>query len=186
MDFIRENWILQFPDISQGLSFTTRTVTFLVALLVLATSALMCFKGYKLFQATFIFMAAILLGLWGAVISERFTDSLLFKMVFFVMFAFMGVCLLFFASVIWGYVARVLRIMPFLSKHLYLISSILGALAFGCALYFMVFRSAVVASVLCVVLCAGGIAYQFRHKDQVVKMYTYDDLLKLPRKEDAS
>lgn len=176
-----EKFIWNIPDFSQGLQFTTETVFFLLEIALICVGICFCIRGYRSFRSIFLCGSAVFLGYLSLLISEQFFTSLLFKMVFFVAFVFVGVCLTYLVTVFISQGLKAIRIQAWLVKYLFLITPILGGLLIAATVYATIYRSIVLACVLLALTAACGIVLQFWRKSKLFVGYTYEDILKMER-----
>lgn len=174
-------WIFCLPDISNGLVFNEETVAFILLILTLVLSLWMTFKGYSVLKTFLLILMALWLGFLGVTVCALFTGEAVFKLVFFVIFLFLGMCMAFFLNTILNYLLRLLGGLLWCESHSYLLSAPLGAgLLCGCV-WLRIFRDTLVCAVLFVILAAAGLLYQHRHRHEIVHAHTYDDIVRMKR-----
>lgn len=174
-------WIVSLPDFSNGSLFNEETVAFILLILTLALSLWMTFKGYAVMKTLLLILTALWLGFLGIKVCSLFTGEAVFKLVFFVMFLFLGMCMVFFLNEIFHYLLRRLGVLLWCESHSYLMSAPLGAgLLCGC-IWLRVFRHTPVCVLTFVVLTAAGLLYQHRHRHELVHTHTYDDIVRMKR-----
>lgn len=179
-----EKWIFCPPDFSNGLVFNEETVAFVLLLVTAAMCLWMTFKGYQVMKTLLLILAALWLGFLGIKLCAFFTGEAVFKLVFFVTFLFLGICLVFFLNTVLNYLLRRLGVLFWCESHSYLLSAPLGAgLLCGCV-WLRVFQHTPVCILSFVILTAAGLLYQHRHRHEVVHAHTYDDIVRMKRADD--
>ncbi len=176
-------WILKLPDFSNGLVFNEETVAFVLLILTLALSLWMTFKGYSVMKTLLLVLTALWLGFLGIKVCAFFTGEAIFKLVFFVTFLFLGICLVFFLNMILNYLLRRLGVLIWCESHSYLLSAPLGAGLLCGGVWLKIFQHTPVCVLTFAILTAAGLLYQHRHRHEIVHAHTYDDIVRMKRPE---
>lgn len=174
-----ENFILKIPEWQGELVFS-RDLLILIATILLAVIGMMfCFWGYKYFQTVVLMLLSCGVYGLGYLISERMTQNLVLRLFISTLIAFMGVCLLYFASTLVRFMVDRSRAKNFLLKCMIPFSVLAGGVLLAADIYFGIYRSAPVAGVIAVAFGGIGMAVQYKNRKKQVRFRTYDDLLKL-------
>lgn len=174
-------WIISLPDFSNGLVFNEETVGFVLLILTLALSLWMTFKGYQVMKGLLLVLMALWLGFLGIRICAFLSEQALFKLVFFVTFLFLGMCMAFFFNTILHFLLQRMGVLPWCEGHSYLLSAPLGAGLFCGGVWLKIFRHTPVCALAFVILSAAGLLVQHRHRHEVVHAHTYDDIVRRKR-----
>lgn len=176
-----KNFIWNIPDFSWGFQFTTEIVLFFLDIALVCIGICFCIKGYKAFRTLFLCMTAVFLGYLGLRVGDLFTSSRVYKMVLFVVFAFWGVYLVYVTMALISRALKKKNIQAPLVRQLFWITPVLGGFLITAVVYANIYRSNALALLLFVLTVAGGIAWQYAHKNKGKIAHTYDDIVKMKR-----
>lgn len=179
------DFILNVPAWKGEMQFTYEMVEFLLTWFLLAAGLLLCFLGYKYAQTLFLFLFGTFSGVFGIKIAEKMTQSMVMRMTFFVLFTFFGVCLLYWISIMLGYVLNRLKLRTFLAKRIYLVTAICGSVVTGGVVYFRIYHNIYVACGLFVTLAVMGTLYGKKKAAKRRVFRTYDDLYQMKPLEEG-
>lgn len=170
------NLILRIPAWKGELKFTYETVFFFMVIATLLAGLMLCFMGYKYLQALFLIVLGCLMGIVGIRVTDGMTQNLVLKMCLFVIFTFLGICLLYALSNIAVTVLKKLHIKEKTDRYSYLISAFLGAGIVGVVTYLCVFRSILIVIPMSVLLFAAGSFWGKKRAAKRKVFHTYDEL----------
>lgn len=176
-----DKFVLNVPKWRGELVFSKEVLIFAGVVFLIVVGILFCFWGYKYF-GTILFMgigAAICYG--SFLLIEPMTDNSVIRMFLTVSLTFLGLCFMYFLSIIWGFILDKLRIRTALAKCSYLLAAFLGAALLGFTIYFMIWRDEIAACAIASVCLIIGLIFQHFKKKKQVRFRSYNDLLKLPR-----
>ena len=174
-----ENWIWVLPEVSGGLRFDETMVRFLLELGCVLLGIAICVGGTKSLNACLV-VAGGLLGGWGGVLlSERFPESLVLKLVFFSMFAFFGLCLAFFLDNLWKSVTRGIGAFGWFGAHFFWLTAFLGAGLAAATVWERIYRNEFAAIGLFAGLSLFGFLWQLSHREKTTTARTYEDLYRM-------
>ncbi len=180
-----EDFILEIPKWEGEIVFSQELITLILVIIALITGVLLCFWGYRYFKTIALILVGCICGFIGYRIGEGMTSNLVLQMCIFVMFTFVGVCMLFFLSILWVWLLDKLKIRSFIQRTLHIIASLSGALMVGGITYFRVYQNLLVVVIIAGVLAIAGIWYGMRNVKARRVFRTYEDLRKLkPLTED--
>ena len=178
-----DKFVLNVPKWQGELIFSKEILILVGVVLLIVVGILFCFWGYKYF-GTILFMgigAALCYG--SFLLVEPMTDNSVIRMFLTVSLTFLGLCFVYFLSIIWGFILDKLRIRTALAKRSYLLAAPLGAAILGLTIYFMIWRDMIVAGAITAVCLITGLIFQHSKRKKQVRFRTYNDLLKLSRPE---
>lgn len=170
------NWILRIPAWEGELRFTYETVFFFMVIATLLAGLVLCFMGYKYLQMLFLLVLGCLMGIMGIRVTDGMTQNLVLKMCLFVIFTFLGICMLYALSTIAVTVLKKLHIKEKTDRYSYLISAFLGAGIVGVVTYLCVYRSILIVFPAFVVLFAAGTLWGKKQAAKRKVFHTYDEL----------
>lgn len=176
-------FIWELPVWTGSLQFDAVTIRFLLDIFLVSLGILLCFKGLKLLETVALLTTCLLCGYGGSILSEWLTQSLVFKLLFFSLFAFMGVCVLYF---VWTILAAALKPLPigkWVEKKFYWLTAVLGGGMAGLTVWMDILRLPLAVALGTLVLTVAGIVWQVAHKDEQRVAHTYDDLYNMKREE---
>lgn len=171
--------LIKLPELSGDLLFSQNTLNFLLVLLLLVAGILLCFVGYNYLQAIILFAAGCFCGMIGIKIAVEMTTNLIIQMSFFVMFTFIGVCLLYLLSIIMATIMRQIKIQNFIFKKMYIFTAVIGGFIIGGLIYFRIYQDICVASVIALFMTITGSVYGKRKMATQRLFHTYADLCEL-------
>ena len=178
-----DKFVLNVPEWQGELVFSKEMIIFLGVILLIVVGILFCFWGYKYF-GTILFMGIGATLCYGSfLLVEPMTDNSVIRLFLTVSLTFLGLCFVYFLSIIWGFILDKLRIRTALAKRSYLLAAPLGAAILGLTIYFMIWRDEIVAGVIAAVCLIVGLIYQHSKRKKQVRFRSYNDLLKLSRPE---
>lgn len=178
-----DKFVLNVPEWQGELVFSKDILILVGVALLIVVGILFCFWGYKYF-GTILFMGIGVAVCYGSfLLIEPMTDNSVIRMFLTVSLTFLGVCFVYFLSIIWGFILDKLRIRTALAKRTYLLAAPLGAAILGLTIYFMIWRDEIAAGVIAAVCLIIGLIFQHSKKKNQVRFRTYNDLLKLSRSE---
>lgn len=174
-----ENFILNIPKLEGEITFSPEAITFTLVSIALVSGVLLCFWGYRYFQTIALVILGCICGFVGYRIGQRMTPNPVLQMCIFVMIMFLGVCMLYFLSILWVSFLGKIGAQTFLQRTLHIIAALSGALIVGIVTYTQVFANLIVTVCITVVLAIAGIGYGIRSMKAKRVFHTYDDLLKM-------
>ena len=179
MGIYMEHYILKLPAGSIKNYFTKDIVVFLIAIIVLLVGIILCFKGYKYFQT----LITLILGCFSGYIGIELTDYLsanpIIKMIFFVIFTFIGSCLFYFLTVLIGFLLKKIHLEKNISNQMYIITSILGAMIIVFIVYTEIYNGWGLNLILFLFFTVTGIIYQKKKKAIQVDFHNYEDIINM-------
>lgn len=176
-----EKLVLRVPEWQGELVFSRETLIFVGVILLMIVGVLFCFWGYKFFR-TILFMGIGIVTCYGSyLLVEPMTANDVIRMFLTVSLTFLGVCFVYFLSIIWGFILDKLRIRTALAKRTYLLAAPVGAAMIGLTIYYMIWRDEIVAGVTAAVCLAVGLTFQHFKRKKQVRFRSYDDLIRLSR-----
>lgn len=180
-----EQFIWNVPKWKGKIVFDYETMVFVLTIAVLVAGMLLCVFGCRYLSMMCMLAVCCFLGAAGLVIAERVTSNEVFKMSLFVIFTFFGACVVYCLSVLINYILRRVDLSEPIAKKSYLIAAVLGAGLVCADVYLYIYRNAVAAGLLFVLLAAGSAWYGKRRTDEARPFYTYDDLILLQPRGNA-
>ena len=176
--------IRTYPKWEKAIWFTFRPA--IVRVVVIASVFLFCVSlcliGGKVLRIVSFGTMFVLCGYTGTVIAnqiEQFESNFLMQFFIFLIFAFLGMGLIWIVLSILSVPVRALKLHKFFKKRLFWVAPVIGATGIGYILttYMTVglSRSIIIATVLGVLGCI----LQGLRKKREITFYTYDDLLRL-------
>lgn len=174
-----EKLLIKLPELSGDLLFSQTTLNFLLVLLLLVAGILLCFVGYQHLQALILFAAGCFCGMLGIKIAVEMTRNLMIQMSFFVMFTFIGVCLLYLLSIIVATILWQIKLRNLLLKKMYFFTALIGGLIIGVVVYFCVYQDILIASLIALLMMISGSLYGKRKMARQRVFYTYADLCEM-------
>lgn len=174
-----ENFILKVPKWQGEILFTKDFIEFVMVIFLLVAGLLFCIWGYKYFQTISFMAMAFIMCYAGLLVAESLTENMILKMFISIMLGFLGVCMLYFLSIIVGFLIKKSRIRQFLIKNSFIFTALLGAFLFTGVMYTKVYHNMVIAVLLLVLLAASGLIIQYKNKEKQIQFKTYDDLYKM-------
>lgn len=180
-----EQLIWNVPKWKGKIVFDYETMVFVLTIAVLAAGLSLCVFGCRYLSMMCMLVLCCLLGAAGLVIAERVTGNAVMKMSLFVIFTFFGTCIMYVLSALLNYILRRMRLREPIAKKSYLIAAVLGAGIICADVYLYIYRNAIAAALLFVLLAAGSAWYGKRRTDEARPFYTYDDLILLKPRDEA-
>lgn len=174
-----EDFILKIPKWEGQIIFSQEVITLIIVVIALITGLLMCFWGYRYFQTIALVLLGCVCGMTGFRIGEKMTPNPILQMCFFVMFTFIGICLLYLLSIFWTTLLKKLKLQSLIQRSLHIIAAVSGALIVGIVTYTQVFCNLIVVIVITSILIIGGIWYGIRNLKTKRVFHTYEDLYKM-------
>lgn len=174
-----ENWIWVLPEVSGGLRFDEGTVRFLLELGCVLLGLYICFGGAKSLNACFVTAVGLFAGWGGVLLSKRFPESLVLKLVFFSMFCFFGLCFAFFLDSLWKSVTRGLGALGWFEDRFFWLTAFLGAGVTAATVWERIYRDEFIAIGLFAGLALLGLLWQISHREKRMTAHTYDDLYRM-------
>lgn len=174
-----KDFILEIPKWEGYIAFSEEVITLVLVVIALIAGVLLCFWGYRYFQTIALVLFGCLFGAIGYKIGAGMTDSDILQMTIFVMFTFLGVCLLYFVSMILVKAMEKLRLQSAANKVLNTLISIAGAAVVGVVTYTKVYHNLGIVLAVSVILGIGGIVYGIKKAENRKVFRTYDHLAKM-------
>lgn len=173
--------MLHVPEWKGELVFSEEVLIFLGVILMLIVGTLFCFWGYKYFRTILFLGVGAAVCYLGYLLVEPMTTNLAVRMFLTVTLTFLGVCFLYFLTIIFGYILDKLRIRDALGKRTYLLAAPLGAAILGLTIYYFVWRDGITAGVFAGVCLVFGLIFQHLKRKKQIRFRSYNDLLRLKR-----
>lgn len=173
------DFILNIPEWEGTIVFSREVITFVIVIIALIAAVAMCFWGFRYFQTLALILLSCICGMIGFHIGERMTSNTVLQMCIFVIFSFLGICLLYFLSLLWSSFLSKLKIHAFVQRSLHIIASISGALVAGILTYIHVYKNPYIVIAGTLLLAIGGSWYGIRSATANRVFHTYDDLYKM-------
>ena len=174
-----KDFILTIPKWEGQIIFSNELITLILVIIALIAGVLLCFWGYRYFQAIVLILLGCLCGMVGYKAGSGMTGNEVLQMIIFVMFAFFGVCMFYGLSILWVHITKKLGIQSFLQRSVHIMASLIGAFVVGFVTFTQVYCNLIVVAVITVLLAAAGIWYGMRNIKARRVFHTYDDLTKL-------
>lgn len=174
-----QDFILEIPKWQGELTFSREWIILIAVILLVVIGIMFCFLGYKYFQT--IVLIALSCGAYylGYLIAEMLTQNPVLRLFAATMLAFLGICLLYLAVTIVGFIINRSKVKNFLIKCMIPFSAVAGGLILLLDIYFGIWHNAIAAGAIAVVMSAAGLAVQYKNRKKQIQFRTYDDLLKL-------
>lgn len=173
------DFILKIPIIDGTNYFTKELLEFFIIIFAVIAGVLICFWGYKYFQTLFVILFGLASGYIGVQLMIFLTKQLIIQMYIFVIFTFLGCCLLYFISILFNYLLKILQIKKLIEKKMYIITSFLGAFFTSLITYHCIYHKAnVIFCVFMFLLIVGSIC-QNRNQRKRPIFHTYEDIYKM-------
>lgn len=176
-----DKFVLHVPQWQGELLFTKELLVFVGVIILMLAGILFCFWGYKYFKTVLFLGVGTVACYVSFLLIEPMTGNLVIRMFLTVSLTFLGICIVYFLDIIWGYFLDKLRIRNALGKNIYLIAAPLGAAIIGLAIYWFIWRGLIEAVVIAVVCGVGGLVFQYFRRAKAVRFKCYNDLLRMPR-----
>lgn len=171
--------LIKLPELSGDSLFSQNTLNFLLVVLLLVAGILLCFVGYKYLQAFTLFASGCFCGMIGIKIADEMTTNLIIQMSIFVMFTFIGVCLLYLLSIIVATIMRQIKIQNFIFKKMYIFTAVIGGFIIGGLIYFRIYQDICLASIIALFMTITGAVYGKRKMATQRLFHTYADLCEM-------
>ena len=165
-------------------SFRPEVVFPLMRVIALLLCLAICIFGPRLIKNAFFGATAMLSGLLGMKMAMVVNGSFLAYMLFFVLFAFIGLGMVMFLSMLSDSILKKAYLYDFLQKKQFWIVPLLGAFFFSFFVHLWYISSLPVVLGIFVALSGLGIYLRYLKKDEQIIFHTYDDLLLLKREEE--
>lgn len=176
-----DKFVLHVPKWQGELLFTKELLVFAGVIILMLAGILFCFWGYKYFKTVLFLGVGTVACYVSFLLIEPMTGNLVIRMFLTVSLTFLGICIVYFLDIIWGYFLDKLRIRNALGKNIYLIAAPLGAAIIGLAIYWFIWRGLIEAVVIAAVCGVGGLVFQYFRRAKAVRFKCYNDLLRMPR-----
>lgn len=178
-------FVLNVPKWQGELLFTKELLVFVSAIILMVAGILFCFWGYKYFR-TVLFLGIGAAACYASfLIVESMTGNLVIRMFLTVSLTFLGICIVYFLDIIWGYFLDRSWLRNALGKNIYLIAAPLGAVIIGLTVYWFIWRGPVAAVVTAVACGVCGLIFQYFRRSKVVRFKCYNDLRRFPVRKRA-
>ncbi|MCI9316237.1 MAG: hypothetical protein HFI57_14915 [Lachnospiraceae bacterium] len=174
-----ENFILRIPEWQGELAFSRDLLVLIATILLAVIGILFCFSGYKYFQTVVLMLLSCGVYCLGYLTSVKMTQNLVLRLFVSTLIAFIGICLLYFASVLVGFMVDRSKTKKFLLKCIIPFSAMAGGVVLAVDIYSGIYRSAPVAGLTAAAFAGAGMAVQYKNRKKQINFKTYDDLLKL-------
>ncbi len=174
-----KDFILEIPKWEGTLVFSEEVITLVLIVIALIAGVLLCFRGYRYFQTMTLILCGCLCGAGGYKLGVTITDIDILQMSIFVIFTFLGVCLLYFLSMILVNAMEKLHLTSLTNKVLNSVVSIAGAAIVGMIIYTKIYHNFGIVLALAVVLGISGTLYSLKKAETRRFFYTYDHLAKM-------
>lgn len=165
-------------------SFRPEVVFPLMRVIALLLCLAICIFGPRLIKNAFFGATAMLSGLLGMKMAMVVNGSFLAFMLFFVLFAFIGLGMVMFLSMLSDSILKKAYLYDFLQKKQFWIVPLLGAFFFSFFVHLWYISSLPVVLGIFIALSGLGIYLRYLKKDEQIIFHTYDDLLLLKREEE--
>lgn len=149
-------------------------ITIVIGMLI---GLIMCIFGAKVFRSSFMLACFILMGLVGMHLGRRINASFLALLVFFILFAFIGLALVMFLDAAFIAPFRKTKAAPKAQRAGNYLTAIIGAALFSTLLYFFVLPQIMITSIVFAGLGISGLIIQYLRRDKYIIFYTYEDLI---------
>ncbi|GEM_PF-2534198 len=176
-----DKFVLHVPKWQGELLFTKELLVFAGVIILMLAGILFCFWGYKYFKTVLFLGVGTVACYVSFLLIEPMTGNLVIRMFLTVSLTFLGICIVYFLDIIWGYFLDKLRIRNALGKNIYLIAAPLGAAIIGLVIYWFIWRGLVEAAAIAAVCGVGGLVFQYFRRAKAVRFKCYNDLLRMPR-----
>ncbi|MCX4323204.1 MAG: hypothetical protein OSJ59_09595 [Lachnospiraceae bacterium] len=176
-----DKFVLHVPKWQGELLFTKELLVFAGVIILMLVGILFCFWGYKYFKTVLFLGVGTVACYVSFLLIEPMTGNLVIRMFLTVSLTFLGICIVYFLDIIWGYFLDKLRIRNALGKNIYLIAAPLGAAIIGLAIYWFIWRGLIESVVIAAVCGVGGLVFQYFRRAKAVRFKCYNDLLRMPR-----
>ncbi len=176
--------ILEIPKWSGQITFSREAVWFLLTIFAWIVGFFICILGYKYLQTLVLIVLGMLCGGLGVWIGDQMTDNTLLQLSFFVMFTFLGVCLLYLLSILWTWGLKKVKLYDACWRGRCYTAALVGALVVAGVLYFRIYRNGVVALVLFALSFVASVIHGKRQAAKQKPFYTYEDLLRVTRPDE--
>ncbi len=174
-----KDFILEIPKWEGQIVFSEEVITLFLVIVALIAGILLCFWGYRYFQTIALVLWGCLCGALGYKIGSEMTQNEILQMCIFVIFTFLGVCLLYFISMFLIKALEKLKLQSTLNRLLNILISLAGAVIVGVITYTKIYRNLGVVLVLAVILGIGGIVYGIKKAESRKVFRTYDHIAKM-------
>lgn len=162
-------------------SFRPEVVFPLMRVIALLLCLAICIFGPRLIKNAFFGATAMLSGLLGMKLGMMINGSFLALMLFFVLFAFIGLGIVMFLSILSDRILKKAYLYDFLQKKQFWIVPLMGAFLFSYFVHLWYISSLPVVLGIFAALSGLGIYLRYLKKDEQIIFHTYDDLLLLKR-----
>lgn len=178
---VLDKFVLRVPEWQGELLFTGELLVFVGVIILMLVGILFCFWGYKYFKTVLFLGIGAVVCYVSFLLIEPMTGNLVIRMFLTVSMTFLGICIVYFLDIIWGYFLDGLRLRSVFGKNIYLIAAPLGAVIIGMTIYWFIWRGPVAAVVTAVACGTGGLIFQHFRREKAVRFKCYNDLLRIPR-----
>lgn len=178
---VLDKFVLRVPEWQGELLFTGELLVFVGVIILMLVGILFCFWGYKYFKTVLFLGIGAVVCYVSFLLIEPMTGNLVIRMFLTVSMTFLGICIVYFLDIIWGYFWDGLRLRSMFGKNIYLIAAPLGAVIIGMTIYWFIWRGPVAAVVTAVACGTGGLIFQHFRREKAVRFKCYNDLLRIPR-----
>lgn len=174
-----EHFILKVPTGEKTNYFTREIISFLLIWVILVTGLLICIWGYKYFQTLTVLILGCISGYVGIQLTDYLTDWPVMKMVFFVMFTFLGTCFFYGVSIVIDSLLKFFKIKKGICNKMYVLTSILGAVIASLIIYTQIYDSWQVNVTVFLMLSVFGSIYQKKKQKLRPQFHSYEDIFKM-------
>lgn len=178
---VLDKFVLRVPEWQGELLFTGELLVFVGVIILMLVGVLFCFWGYKYFRTVLFLGIGTVVCYVSFLLIEPMTGNLVIRMFLTVSMTFLGICIVYFLDIIWGYFLDGLRLRSMFGKNIYLIAAPLGAVIIGMTIYWFIWRGPAAAVVTAVACGTGGLIFQHFRGEKAVRFKCYNDLLRIPR-----
>ena len=179
--FQKGDIVFSLPFVDGILTFTVRNMLFFVWVFLFFVGYMLCFKGYKLFALGLILLETGGIGLISLGILPKVTGDPYMQMILWVIITFVAACIGYFCYEQFFFPLRERGISKKLKALQFCYTPLIGAGLMTAIAYTFIYQNNLVIGIGgC--LCILGIFRQYKHKDDRIRFYSYEDIVKRPKK----
>lgn len=167
-------------------SFRPEVVFPLMKVFTLMICLALCIWGPRIIRNAFLSVIAMLSGLLGMKMGMAINGSFLALMLFFILFAFIGLGLMLFILMLFESIIKKVMLYDYLQRKQFWIVPLIGAVLFSYFTYSWFIKNIWIVTLVFVALSILGIVLQYLKKDEQIIFHTYDDLLLLNREGETN
>lgn len=167
-------------------SFRPEVVFPLMKVFTLMICLALCIWGPRIIRNAFLSLIAMLSGLLGMKMGMAINGSFLALMLFFILFAFIGLGLMLFILMLFESIIKKVLLYDYLQRKQFWIVPLIGAVLFSYFTYSWFIKNIWIVTLVFVALSILGIVLQYLKKDEQIIFHTYDDLLLLNREGETN